>query len=254
MGFIILYLSIYLAQQNLQIHQSASFKEAKQRFLHFDHQIIECDYYGMEYTDSIHDITLRIPEGAVPMGEKVQFEFAVAMYGSFKFPRNTQLISPVIWFCPLEDNVELEKPFQVILPHCLRNNVKKYNVRFAKAKHGVNCEKHFLCTFELINETTVLTSKENRDYGVVEMDHFCYLCITANKRADISKDISYCLARVELCESQTRYTIYYCGLFNLQTCVKVLFLFVCFMFHKLIILFLFNRLFVISILKRKDML
>ena len=99
---------------------------------------IDCD--GREYTNIDHDITLRIPEGAVAEGEKVHFEVGVAMYGPFIFPENTQPISPILWLCLLEEDVELKKPFQVILPHYLtglnEEKMKQHKIRFVKANHS----------------------------------------------------------------------------------------------------------------------
>ena len=58
------------------VHQSTYFHSAE-KIAHvpfFDHQILEVDCAGREYTNVDHDITLRIPEGAVAEGEKIHFE------------------------------------------------------------------------------------------------------------------------------------------------------------------------------------
>ena len=71
---------------------------------------------------------------------KVHFEVGVAMYGPFIFPENTQPISPILWLCLLEEDVELKKPFQVILPHYLtglsKERIQNHQVGFAKANHS----------------------------------------------------------------------------------------------------------------------
>ena len=58
-----------------EVHQSTYFSTAKERahvpFL--DHQILEIDFSSQRYTLDGHDITLRIPEGAVAEGEKIHF-------------------------------------------------------------------------------------------------------------------------------------------------------------------------------------
>ena len=61
------------------------------------------------YTITEHDITLRIPEGAVAIGKFSHLEMGAAMYGPFTFPENTQPISPILWLCPLEEDAQLEK-------------------------------------------------------------------------------------------------------------------------------------------------
>ena len=76
---------------------------------------MECDHHSQEYTIQDHDITLKIPEGAVPTGKKIRFEIAVAMYGPFKFEKDMQPISPILWLC-FDKGVTLNKPFHVILP------------------------------------------------------------------------------------------------------------------------------------------
>ena len=119
--------------------QSAYFTEAEKNaqvpFLH--HQLFECDCNSQEYTIEEHDITLRIPEGAVSKGEKIHFEIDVAMHGPFTFHENMRPISPVVWLCILEEGVDLKKPFQLILPHFLtglsREHVHFHQIQFAKA-------------------------------------------------------------------------------------------------------------------------
>ena len=101
--------------------------------------MLECNCNGREYTNVDHDITLRIPKGAVAEGEKVHFEVGVAMYGPFIFPENTQPISPILWLCLSEGNAELKKPFQIVLPHYLtrlsKERIQYHQVGFAKADH-----------------------------------------------------------------------------------------------------------------------
>ncbi len=45
--------------------------------------VIEFDASGGEYKNNEHDITLSIPEGAIPHGEIVHIEVAIALYGPF---------------------------------------------------------------------------------------------------------------------------------------------------------------------------
>ena len=49
-------------------------------------------------------------------------------------------LSPILWLCLLEEDTELKKPFQVVLPHYLiglsRERIKYHQVTFAKAHHS----------------------------------------------------------------------------------------------------------------------
>ena len=85
-------ISASLSKIHPTTYYSTAKKTANVPFL--DHQILECDRAGREYTNVDHDITLRIPEGAVAEGEKIHFEVGVAMYGPFMFPENTQVGNP----------------------------------------------------------------------------------------------------------------------------------------------------------------
>ncbi|MCG8625377.1 MAG: hypothetical protein MJE68_25695, partial [Proteobacteria bacterium] len=91
---------------------------------------------GREYTNVDHDITLRIPKGAIAEEEKVHFEIAVAMYGPLNFQEGTKLISPILWLCLLEEGATLRKPVEVVLPHCLSGDIDQYGICFLKANHS----------------------------------------------------------------------------------------------------------------------
>ena len=89
--------------------RSEAMKQGNVSFV--DHNVLECDYNGIEYTNKKHNFSLRIPEGATSKGEKICFEIAIAMHGPFILPKNTHLVSPILWLCPLEENVTFNKPF-----------------------------------------------------------------------------------------------------------------------------------------------
>ena len=212
-----------------QIHQSTYFsiaeKTAHVPFL--DHQILECDCNGREYTNVDHDITLRIPEGAVAEGEKVHFEIAVVMYGPFNFPAKTKLVSPILWLCLLEEAVKLRKSLQIILPHYLTGNIHQYSVTFVKANHRayeMNDNSRMFYNFRpLVNVSdTVLICREGQGYGITVTDHFCYLCLVAQENvAQMTANTNYCLARVESHGTESLQEIIFCASYLLPTCIKV---------------------------------
>lgn len=53
-----------------EVHQTTFFSTAQNtaKVPFLDHQMLECDFNGQEYTNVDHDITLRIPNGAVAKG------------------------------------------------------------------------------------------------------------------------------------------------------------------------------------------
>ena len=213
------------------IHQtgyfSAAEKTANVPFL--DHQMLECDCTGREYTNVDHDITLRIPEGAVAEGEKVHFEVGVAMYGPFLFPENTQPISPILWLCLLEEDIELKKPFQVVLPHYLtglsKEKIEYHEVGFAKANHNDYTFADIQMNYNFqhcVTESQVLhASSGYRSYGILISKHCCFYCLLANKSHELAMDAGYCLVRIESFLSGLRNEIYFSAIYFLDTCLKV---------------------------------
>ena len=214
-----------------QVHQSTYFITAKKTahvpFL--DHQMLECDCNGQEYTNMDHDITLRIPEGAVPEGEKVHFEVGVAMYGPFIFPENTQPISPILWLCLLEEDVQLKKPFHIILPHYLtglsKERIEHHQVGFAKANHSnyTFVDNQLSYKFQsYVTEPGILhVSSGYRNYGVLVSKHCCFYCLQANQTRELAMDAGYCLVRIESSLSPQRNEIHYSTIFFLDTCLRV---------------------------------
>ena len=181
-----------------QIHKTTYFSSAEKTahvpFL--DHQILEIDYNGREYTNVDHDITLRIPKGAVAEGEKVHFEVGVAMYGPFIFPKNTQPISPILWLCLLEEDTELKKPFQVILPHYLtglnEERIEHHKIRFVKANHSeiTYVDNQMSYTFQECdaNSRSQFASSGYRSYGVLISKHCCFYCLQAKVSHELAMD------------------------------------------------------------------
>ena len=199
--------------------------EATITFLH--HHMLECDLSGQDYTIEDHDITLRIPEGAVAEGEKVHLEVGVAMYGPFIFPENTQPISPILWLCLLEEGVQLKKPFQVILPHYLtglnREKIQYHQIGFAKANHYSIHVIESQINYEFVRCITspVFGSSAHKNYGVLVSRHCCFYCLLANHTPELAKDTGYCLVRVEHSPMPQRDEVYFAAIYFLDTCLRV---------------------------------
>ena len=174
-----------------------------------------------------HDITLRIPEGALADGEKVHFEVGVAMYGPFIFPENTQPISPILWLCLLEEDAELKKPFQVILPHYLtglsRERIEHHQVGFAKANHidYTFVDNEISYKFQQCDAKLGFASSGYRNYGVLRSKHYCFYCLQANQTPELAMDAGYCLVRIESSLSPKWNEIHFSIIFFLDTCLKV---------------------------------
>lgn len=214
-------------QNSFPTNQTVFFTEAEKRagvpFLH--HKMLQCDHHRQEHTILDHDITLRIPDGAVPVGKEIQFEIAVAMYGPFEFKENTQPISPILWLC-FEEGVTLNKPFQVILPHFLTGLTKEkaqhHQIIFAKAPHSeysivTNRRKY---SFQPCDTAPYFASCGGRNFGVLVTNHSCFYCLLANKTPELAKDAGYCLARIDSF-NQRHSEIIFTAVYCLPTCLRV---------------------------------
>ena len=206
--------------------KSTQFKIAKEKakvpFLY--HHLLECDNNSAEYTIKDHDITLRIPEGAVPVGESINFEIGVAAYGPFIFPGSSRPISSMVWLCILED-IELKKPFQLILPHFLvgldKERLNYHQVNFAKANHGNYNDVEKVYRFNHHDCEHLFASTKYRSYGVLSSTHCCFYCLLANNTPELTQDAGYCLARIENILSPRRNEVYFSAIFFLDSCIKV---------------------------------
>lgn len=197
---------------------------AKVSFLH--HGVLKCDSRGQQHTIIDHDITLRIPEGAVVEGKTIHFEIGVVMYGSFVFPEKTRPISPVVWLCILEEDAELKKSFQIILPHFLtgltNDRLKYHQIEFCKANHSSLCKRNkprYL--FQSENNKPLLVSGRDTGYGMIESSHCCFYCLLANDTMTLAEDTSYCLVRIERTLSKTRSEICFSAVVFLKACLEV---------------------------------
>lgn len=189
------------------------------------HDILECDLSGFEYTNTDHDITIKIPEGAIAEGKEIHFETAVVMYGPFIFPENCQPVSPILWLCIVEENYELKKPIEITLPHFLtgvtEEKARLHSLTFVKASHTNHHPQVYDFHQSASDDDITFLSIGTRNYGTLRTYHCCFLCIQAAVTRELASDAGYCLARVESIISPRMCEVYFCAIYFLPTCLKV---------------------------------
>lgn len=206
-------------------------------------QILEFDSTGREYKNSEHGITISIPEGAIPQGEIVHMEVAVALHGPFQFSSGKRPISPILWLCTQED-VTFLKPFTIVLPHTMidlsPDDVQKFGVSFAKADHRSTTlhdgkQKYVFKSFRQ-DVTAALETDNGRGFAILQVDHCCFLCLQMNEKDKVPPEIAHQMAKkmgyyihcIECLEAQypsaspPRDVIHFCVSYFLETCIKVL--------------------------------
>ena len=193
-------------------------------------EVIVCDSLGCEYWNSDHDITIRIPAGAISPSMMVHLEVAVTLYGPFQFPNGSYPISPILWIC-VQENIALKKPFEVILPHFVNGydtSIKNPVINFAKADHksyslDESGMKHYV--FKPVDTAFVNIKEGTRSYGILSTDHCCYYCIIADNPVspDLALSAGYSFWCIEkpLSPPQPRDKILLCTTFFLESCITV---------------------------------
>ena len=188
------------------------------------YDVLECDFNGQELNIIEHNITLKIPQGAVRIGTSVHLEVAVTMHGPFVFSESSaRPISPILWLCFLED-VLLQKPFKVILPHFLigltNDKAQYYSVSFAKASHEYSLSSDSQLSYKFLTYNGY-QSTINTSYGTLLTTHCCYLCIKAEHSEELIKGASYCLVRIEPTSHLHQLEIDFAAILFLDTCLEV---------------------------------
>ena len=190
-------------------------KTAKVPFLFYEQ--LQIDSNGLVYTINEHDITVRFPFGVVASGETLQFEIGVTLFGPFKFLDDIRPISPILWLCPLNESISLQKPFQLILPHFLSNNkIHDHEVMFAKSNHGDHEENCY--TFRVCDTKPIFASTGSKSYGILETNHCCFHCLEAKITPQIAREAKFVLVRLD---SFLKQEIQFCVIYPLNSCLKV---------------------------------
>ena len=145
-------------------------------------QTFSFDSSGAEFTG--FEVTVRIPPEAVSTGFVAHLELGLTLYGPFSFGTDKICapVSPILWLC-LKEDVILNKPIEVILPHFL-SNVSQADIsslpQFAIANHAITDvggqnRYHFK---PLDHESTAcFFSCKGKNFASVQIKHFCYLCL-----------------------------------------------------------------------------
>ena len=185
--------------------------------------VVTCDHRGRQFKNEEHDITVTIPEGAIPEGLVVHFELAVAIIGPFNFSGSRRPISPILWMCP-QETFEFQKPFTITLPHFLTEAKPEdlENVAFSKATeycYYTNPDGEHLYDFKTHPDADKphFFSEDGVNYGSFQTSHCCLYCLENKKwtRDDMLK-AGYFLHVVNAPQA-----VYFCVTFYLSSCSKV---------------------------------
>ena len=162
-----------------------------------------------------HGVTVIFPVGAIPSGTLAELKFAATLISPVPFQSNTIPLSAIFWLC-MDSKVRLQKPIQLRLPFLQSENIAG-DLQFAKSSHLTE-------TWQMKGlEGGIFTDGES--YGSIEVNHFCYYCITKNdlKQKDIPSN-KYSLILMKQRQPRSRdnsWGIDICLVSHLRTCEEV---------------------------------
>ena len=185
-------------------------------------EILECNSNGGRYDNSVHDIHVEVPKGAVPEGMSVKLEIGVALFGAFLFPVGMKAVSPILWLCTRPKQFMFHLPIEVELPHCLQltslEDITSLQLGFLKGGH--NSDDKGNIPFRYSGRAKF---QPRSSYGAIRTKHLCYLCLTANYTSpQFCPRTLFCLIRVVPRPIYCRtWDINFCVSMFLKTCIEV---------------------------------
>ena len=180
-------------------------------------EVILCDEFGGIYHNPMHGITLRIPEGAIPAGLKLEISIGVVLHGNFDFPSGLSPVSAIVWLCTPQPNFTFLKPVEIIIPHfmnCTSNgDAAHLQMQFMKASHWSpdKANVQFGCADGVQNFGAVAYK------GVIHTRHFCRLCIASGISCEGRRLCISCAKS----RSQLTKVIFFYITYLLETCLRV---------------------------------
>lgn len=172
----------------------------------------------------VNDINVIIPAAAIPADITAHIELGVTLHGPFTFPDNHEPVSPIIWICVKD--TELQIPMKIRLPHMIVDG-DGVSLSFAKAKHTcVSSDEKKVYCFRKIGDGsnssfTYPKSEEKNGYGVLHVKHCCWYCIIAETTQDLALKKGYCLHGLIEKKTQSQQNILFICTYFLPNCFKV---------------------------------
>ena len=166
-----------------------------------------------------HGVTVIFPAGAIPSGILAELKFAATLISPVPFENNTIPFSAVYWLC-MDSRVRLQKRIQLRLPLLKLENISGA-LQFAKSSHST--ELNVIGDQMKSLEDGVFIDGEC--YGSIEIDHFCYYCITKNnlkqKKIPFNEYSLILMKQSQPSPKDKSWSIHICLVPDLRTCDRV---------------------------------
>jgi len=136
---------------------------------------------GGSFYSHNHGVTVTIPPGAIPKGKQAVIKIAATLCAPVKFAPNVVPVSPIVWLST-DDELQLQKPITLCLPHFVRVENKSHvnSLFFAKMTHASPSEGY-------LNIIDSGEFKIGGAFGLTDVYSSSYYCIVNS--ATEAKDI-----------------------------------------------------------------
>ena len=176
------------------------------------------DHHGRLFHSFNHEVTVTIPDGAVPPGEEAELKFAATFCAPLKFAPKTVPISVIVW---LHVNVKLLKPITLCLPHFARveNRSHVNSLYFAKMTDASTSEGYM----NVIDSGEFNTGEA---FGLLDVDDSSYYCIvhSATVKGDVPENRYMIVVMKQKVPDEGHWDCDVCILPAIPTCLKVIFI------------------------------
>lgn len=192
-----------------------------------DQKMIPCTGKGVDFNFEQYDIALRVPEGAVAKGEKVDIQLGVVSHARFSYPDKMKIVSPVVWLCTRCTNQfeSFQKPVEITFAHFFdaATDDSRQKLCFLKGSHipsvmsGGAGKRHY----RLVETDGKASFHE--DYGMLSTKHFCFACVAVSLESQdrfIYKSKYYLVAGIPKEITTPQWSAVFCVTFHLKTCLK----------------------------------
>ena len=145
-------------------------------------------------------------------------KFGVTIAGPFAFPDNIMPVSPVLWVQVQysSDQVELQKPIEITLPHAVNCNEGSSLLHFMCAYE----QKHQII-FKMTQKRAVISQNKGRLLSKLSKRQY-FICIGGNVCQEIIAKTEYCVIYVAPKQRiDNTWTIKFFITYTLPTCIEV---------------------------------
>ena len=158
-----------------------------------------------------HEVSVMVPEGAIPTGTLAELKFAAALVAPVKFT-DVMPVSAIYWLCM---DVTLEKPIQIRLPQKFVENDAS-RLQFAKSLHS---STKVIEPVMGVIDGGKFNALENHAH--IEVNHFCYYCIVQELDPSKIPQNKYLVVAMKCFENEKIWRVDICVLPLIKTCLEV---------------------------------